>query len=346
MADRFRLVLVGAGAMGRGLLQDAFAVPEIRPVGVCEPLEANCQAVADQWPDLSLFETWDQAVESIGPPEIAVIATPNFNHAELALQAVASGVRAIFLEKPMAVHLADARWIVEACESAGVLLVVNHQRRLLPELIKMREVIASGVLGSIELIRSCGAGDFLSDGTHAVDSVRHLLGDVQAEWVFGQVFRAPNPESVVGEDGVWTGPGCRYGHPVEEAALAVAGFPDGVRAEFHWGSLFPAGRWYQDYEVIGSRGRLHRFPDGREGPRLEIDLGGGWEPLPFDETPGPSALARLARSLETGENHPMNGRVGLADMELVTAVYESAARRVRVEMPPSAGRFPLLDLLS
>jgi predicted dehydrogenase len=159
-----------------------------------------------------------------------------------------------------------------------------------------------------------------------VDSVKWLAGDRRAEWVYGSVFRRDHPE----------GEGVRYGHIVEDAAIGVVGFEGGLRAEFMWGELFPANRWYQDYEVVGSKGRLHRPPDGSPLPKLLMN----GEPVELAGE-GPSPLAMFAETVRTGAAHPMSGQVGLEDMEIVTALYLSARLRQKVSLPFESEQFPL-----
>lgn len=321
MAEALSIALIGAGGMGRWVYESACALPDFEGVAVADPSGENRAKVEGS-------RGFADAGEMLAEvrPDCVIIATPNDSHAALAIRAVEAGCRGIFLEKPMAVTLSDARRVVAVCLEAGAVLVVNHQRRTYPALIKMREIIDSGAIGELELIRACGAGDFLSDGTHAVDSVKWLAGDRPAEWVYGSVFRRDHP----------MGEGVRYGHIVEDAAIGVVGFAGGLRAEFMWGELFPANRWYQDYEVIGSKGRLHRPPDGSPLPPLLLN----GEPVDLPEE-GPSPLEMFAETVRTGALHPMSGHVALEDMEIVTALYLSAHLREKVTLPFESDQFPL-----
>ena len=62
-------------------------------------------------------------------PDIVSICTWPPLHADLTELAFAKGVKAVWCEKPMAVHLTDADRMVDAAKAAGGLLVINHQRR-------------------------------------------------------------------------------------------------------------------------------------------------------------------------------------------------------------------------
>jgi len=100
----------------------------------------------------------------------------------------------VVVEKPMAITLEDAAVMVQACDKAGVKLVVGPSHSFDAPVLKAREVIASGRLGDVQMVHSFYATDFLyrprtdaelqpdqggviySQGAHQVDVVRMLVG--------------------------------------------------------------------------------------------------------------------------------------------------------------------------
>ena len=58
----------------------------------------------------------------------------------------------VLLEKPMAVTESDCREITEACQSNGVYLAVCHVLRYFPPVVKIKELIDSGAIGSVMTI--------------------------------------------------------------------------------------------------------------------------------------------------------------------------------------------------
>jgi len=80
--------------------------------------------------------------------QAVVLTTPHAWHAEQAIQAAEAG-KHVFVEKPLALSGSDAARVVAACEKAGVVLGVGHERRFEPALIEIRKMIAAGVLGTI-----------------------------------------------------------------------------------------------------------------------------------------------------------------------------------------------------
>merc|ERR1719400_943908 len=66
--------------------------------------------------------------------------------------AVANRGYHVLVEKPMAVSEDDCRKITKACEDAGVMLVVCHVLRYFPPVVKIKEVIESGMIGKVMTI--------------------------------------------------------------------------------------------------------------------------------------------------------------------------------------------------
>jgi predicted dehydrogenase len=342
--ETLRTAIVGANVMGAFHVRHAALVPEFQIVAICDLNEEVAQNLASEFEGASVYSDYSTMLRE-SHPDVVIIATSTASHAPLTLQAVEAGVRAVHCEKPMAVNLGDARAMVEACRARGVALLVNHQRRTFPVYREMRCQMESGALGQIELIRASCAGDVLSDGTHLIDTVRHLNGDNEVKWVFGQVTRQLDKADSSGNSGF------RYGHPIETGAMAILQFENGVRAEIFTGSMQQNGRFYQAYEVIGTKGRLHRNGDSSNPPLLIQDgQASEWRAVPvegsddLDKTNTDMEIEifrRFADMIFDGAMHPMSGDSGFKNQEIVMAIYESARLRARVDLPLQQDRFPL-----
>ncbi|HEY0867050.1 MAG TPA: Gfo/Idh/MocA family oxidoreductase [Fimbriimonas sp.] len=333
-----RTLVVGVRGIGRAHAKAIASLPAYELVSICdlnEPLAREVSAELECAFDGDLSKALAKRC-----PDVVVVATPSASHAQIVFQAVAAGVRGIYCEKPMAVHLGDARRMVDICEREDVALAVNHQRRMLPVFRTMKRLIDEGAIGEVEWIRACCAGDVLSDGTHTVDSLRFLAGS-EAEWVNASIYRSrKDPQEPKGM-GFDASGGWRFGHPVEDGAHAAIQFANGIRAEMLTGTLFPKNRFYQDFEVFGSKGRLWRKSDG-QSPQLQINDGvRGWVEVPLADADHNQKFRLFASTIHEGTSHPLDGREGLKDMELVTAIYESARLRDRVSLPATQERFPL-----
>ncbi|MEK7475751.1 MAG: Gfo/Idh/MocA family oxidoreductase [Candidatus Coatesbacteria bacterium] len=344
------VAVVGLRGIGVGHARGFAALPgDFRLVAGCDLDETRTRAFAGEFPGTSAYPDY-AGMLARARPDVVVIATNTVSHAGLAIGAAGAGVRGILLEKPMAVGLADARAVVAACRSAGCALIVNHQRRTYPVFAAMRRLVEEGAVGKLLLVRGCCAGDILSDGTHTVDTIRHLAGDAEVKWVMGQVHRDPPPSGEPRGMGYDASGGWRYGHPIESGAMASFEFSTGVRAEVFTGTMcVPGHRGYQDFEAIGEDGRLWRAGDGAKIPLQVQDRGaGGWRPVevpgPADPVPTSSTLANyreFARMIREGGGHPLSGDSALRDHEIIMAIHESSRLRARVDLPLGQERYPL-----
>ena len=119
--------------------------------------------------------------------EVVSISTPSPLHAEAAMAAVEAGVKAIFLEKPIASNLADARRVVDACASAGIALSVNHTRRGDHTYRRARRLIDEGVIGHMHSLTAFQSGSLMFGGTHLFDTMNYLVGDTPISWLAGHL---------------------------------------------------------------------------------------------------------------------------------------------------------------
>ena len=88
--------------------------------------------------------------EVLGDPAVdaVILTTPHGLHEEQVLAAAAAG-KQIFCEKPLALHGAAARRMMEACTAQGLLLGIGHERRYEPALIEVKRMVDDGEIGAL-----------------------------------------------------------------------------------------------------------------------------------------------------------------------------------------------------
>jgi predicted dehydrogenase len=365
-------VLVGCGGMGKNQARILARHPDFRLLAVCD---RRRDVVGPLAAELGVEASLDfaEALET-HRPDVAAVCTDNASHAPLTILAAERGVRGVYCEKPMATCMRDARAMLEACTSRNIPLVINHQRRIGPDLVEARRLVEAGAIGRLHTICGNCPGDALSDGTHLVDSILHIAGDRAVRWVAGQITREVTDEVRAAAAEKGREPGSRYGHPVETGAFAVFALepdPDQdpehvLRVEIACGELRDRFRAYQDYEILGDAGRLWRtgdrvrpnlfIADGKPGTcragldgwtykPVPADGGGPWRPVEHAEPRSGSAIfdgyTGFARAVRDGEPHPMDGRNAIRGFEVIMALYESARLHRRLTLPLEQGRFPL-----
>ncbi|HEV3175154.1 MAG TPA: Gfo/Idh/MocA family oxidoreductase [Stellaceae bacterium] len=80
--------------------------------------------------------------------EALILCTPHSRHREQILRVAQAG-KHVFCEKPLALTRRDAVDCVAACEAAGVVLGIGHERRFEPPILELRRLAASGELGTL-----------------------------------------------------------------------------------------------------------------------------------------------------------------------------------------------------
>ncbi len=135
-------------------------------------------------------------------PELVIIATWTESHEKIAVEAARSGAKTIVLEKPMASTLTACSRILEQCGKRGVSIIVCHERRYDSRYRTVKRLLDEGKIGRIKTVHASiltsgyqgsslpseGGGPLLHDGTHLVDMIRFLFGEVTA--VEGRIERA------------------------------------------------------------------------------------------------------------------------------------------------------------
>lgn len=109
--------------------------------------------------------------------DIVSVATYTPVHAEMTVACVEKGIPVIYCEKPIATYLSDAEKMVDVCDRAEVLLVINHNRRFNYSLRRLRDAISDNVLGDLTSATMQWPNGRLGNvGTHMIDCIRMLLG--------------------------------------------------------------------------------------------------------------------------------------------------------------------------
>jgi scyllo-inositol 2-dehydrogenase (NADP+) len=129
--------------------------------------------------------------------DLVVVASPNASHFVLARAALDAG-KAVVIDKPFVLSVADADALIALAEQRGVLLTVFHNRRWDGDFIAVRDALQSGRLGEILLFEArwdrfrpraapswrnsdeVGAGVLWDLGPHLIDQMLQLFGSPDA----------------------------------------------------------------------------------------------------------------------------------------------------------------------
>ena len=136
-SNDLRVALIGAGNQGMVLLESCQKIPNIRITALCDIwTEYRQRYVSGRLRTYghahnAYVDIHEMLDKEKGRLDAAIVATPDFWHAEHAIACLNAGLH-VYCEKEMANTLEDARRIVRAARESGKLLQVGHQRRSNP----------------------------------------------------------------------------------------------------------------------------------------------------------------------------------------------------------------------
>jgi len=139
--------IVGLGRWGRALVESVQGKSErLRFVLGVEPDTVAARDFAARH-CFRLSADYAEALSDLAIGAV-VLATPHSLHLEQVLAAARAG-KQVFCEKPLALTESDARKIIGACERAGAVLGVGHNRRWWPAMRELKRIVAAGELGTL-----------------------------------------------------------------------------------------------------------------------------------------------------------------------------------------------------
>lgn len=144
-----RIYIVGAGVIARAHARAARELPDVA-LHAADPNPEALAQFARQFPEAATYSDADAMLAPMAAEnDIVVVAVPPWLHAPLTVKAFASG-RHVLCEKPLGRDLGELHAMIEASHRAGRKLGDCSVRMLgLPQLDRVREMIASGELGRL-----------------------------------------------------------------------------------------------------------------------------------------------------------------------------------------------------
>lgn len=276
---------------------------------------------------------WYNDVDALlADPEVnaVYVASPHHLHLAHVTRAARAG-KAILCEKPAGVSTAEAQAVVDVCRATSVSLSVAYYRRYWPVVQEMRRLLADGVIGEVVQARvqladhylpdpdrawltepeQAGGGALANAGSHWIDLVRYLLGDVaEVTAACAGRFGGFKTEDTVGVQ-------MRLASQALVALNVTLCSPVAVN----------------EFDISGTAGRLFAGPlsDGR----LVLQRGGHEPELLRCERTGAAHMelvAEVVRCLLAGEPAPVPGEEAVAAWKIITAAYQACRERRFVQV--------------
>ena len=295
--------------------------------------------------DVKKYTDYHELLEN-EKPELVAIATESGKHAAIALDCIAAGCNVI-IEKPIALSIADAQAIVDAGKKAGVVVCANHQNRFNKSVQYIRKALEEGRFGKL----SHGAahvrwnrgksyydqapwrGTWAQDGgclmnqcIHNIDLLRWMMGDdidevmaytdqLQHNYLEAEDLGMALVKFSNGSYGLIEGTTNVFPKNLEETlylfgekgTAKAAGTSDNIIEE-----------WRSADELDNSEEVKEQFSENP--PNV---YGFGHTPL----------YADVIDAIKTGRAPLVDAEAGKRALELVLAIYKSAAEHRPVKLP-------------
>lgn len=339
---QFTAVLAGCGAMSKGWLNALTEHPlvkgRVRIVGLVDldPKVAEARSAEFSLSDVVIGSDLDTVLEQTKPDLLFDVVVPNARPA-----LVATGLRHgchVLTEKPMAPTLDAARQMVAEAKASGKIHAVVQNRRYVPGVRRIRQVIESGALGQLTSINCdffVGAhfGGFreqmenvllLDMAIHTLDAARFMAGTAPKAVYCLEV----NP------------PGSWYAHGA--AANAIFEFEDDIVFNYRgsWSAEGANTSWEASWRIVGTKGTLlwdgydtfeaHQVA-GTEGFFRDL------QPLDIPDMPDASkteghasVIADFLDAIEAGSAPETVGSDNIKSLAMVFGAIESARLKQRV----------------
>ncbi len=189
---KLKTVVVGAGRIGwRFHIPGVINHPGFNLIGVVDPVQDRLVEVRKEFgTELTMYREYGEIWKN-DPPDLVVIASPTHLHAEQTMEAFENGAH-VFCDKPMAADLRQADAMIAKMLETEKRFMVYQPHRALAEVVALRDIIASGRIGEVFMIKRAitqfrrrhdwqalkrfGGGMLNNFGAHIIDVLLYLAG--------------------------------------------------------------------------------------------------------------------------------------------------------------------------
>ena len=279
-------------------------------------------------------------------PELVAIATESGKHASIAIECIEAGCN-IIIEKPIALSIDDANAIIEAGRNKGVVVCANHQNRFNKSIQYIRRALDEGRFGKLfhgaahvrwnrvqsYYIQAPWRGTWAQDGgclmnqcIHNIDLLRWMMGDdIDEVMAYTDQLQHKYLEA-------------------EDIGLALVKFSNGSYGLIEGTTNVYPKNLEETLYLFGEKGTAKAA--GTSDNTIEVwSFADGLDnsdevKATFSESPpniyGFGHTPLYADVIDAIENHRaplVDGEAGKRALELVLAIYKSAAEHRPVKLP-------------
>ena len=155
--DRVRVGVIGTGRQGTGVMRGHQRLADVEIAAICDVYAPNLAKAAEVAPTAAKHADFRRILDDKSIDAV-VIGTPDHWHALMTVLACQAG-KDVYVEKPTSVAIAEGRAMVQAARKYNRIVQVGTQQRSQPHFQKAAEIVKSGALGDVTLVRCWNAAN-------------------------------------------------------------------------------------------------------------------------------------------------------------------------------------------
>ncbi len=183
-----RIGFVGVGGRAESHLRAISKVHDAKIVAIADIDGDRARAVAERY-EAAAYETTEQMLDAEALDAAWVVTPPRF-HAGPVTEIAKRGIN-VYVEKPVALNMADALSMERAVDDAGVIAAASYQIRHLDTVARVHDALASKDItmlntryywsppGRWARDTAMSGGQIVEQATHLVDLMRYWAGEVK-----------------------------------------------------------------------------------------------------------------------------------------------------------------------
>lgn len=318
--DKVRFGLVGAGGIAQAYSAAIADMENVELVAVADVNPEAAKAMADEH-GAKVYNSCE-AMLADGEVEAVIVSTPPLFHPEHCNGFLNQGIH-VLCEKPLAIDSASAVSMANAAKAGKAIFTMASKFRFVDDIQQARKFIEDGKFGDIILYENCfsgkvdmterwnsdpeisGGGVLIDNGTHSLDIMRYLVGDLSEI----RVVEGSRVQSLSVEDTV---------HVFVRSSAGAMGCID-----LSWSIHKPSDYFISLY---GSKGTLQI---GWKGSRFKLnadkdwtEFGTGYDKIACFQ----NQLSNFANAIRFGEELVITPEDGIASVCTVEAAYMAMER--------------------
>ena len=350
----YRVAILGCRGRGTAAARAYHQHPRTDLVALCDLLKERRDTLGEELGVAARYDDFRQMITEESPDIVAIPTGTEF-HYELAMAVLQLGVH-IDIEKPLCQTLDEADRVLARAADGDLQIAVHHQGRCGGSMRAVQQALASGRIGTLRYLHGSGKGYYagyglMNIGTHMLNNMLGLAGPCRSLSATALVDGRP----ITSQDVIPAANG--MGWVAGENITAQLAFDGGVTGTLLQHRFPKVDSTAYALEVYGTEGRLFWRSGGAwllPVPHDEPSTDASWEDLepiwPASFSPdGAAAEADYAfvdeyvQALDEGRSHCCSGQEGRHVMEIMMAIFESAAHGRRVELPQTDRQHPLIS---